>query len=138
VTPQKNNVVKILIGLLVFLSVVLRFMSLPYSNRDMIIHNLRWYETLNQQGIDKALATNFANYTPPYTYFVALATLTHDFIPPLTALKIIPTCFDLLGAFFIYKIVKLKYPQGNMPHLAAAIYFAAPTILLNSAYWGTG
>jgi len=136
VTPQKNNVVKILIGLLVLLSVTLRFMSLPYSNRDMIIHNLRWYETLNQQGIDKALATNFANYTPPYTYFIALATLTHNFIPPLTAIKIIPICFDLLGAFFIYKIVKLKYQQGNLSHLAAAIYFAAPTILLNSAYWG--
>ncbi len=134
--PQKNKPIKIFIILLIFLSVVLRLLALPYSNRDMTIHNLQWYKTLRQQGVEKALATNFANYTPPYTYFVALATLTDSFIPPLTALKIIPTCFDLLGAFFIYKIIKLKYPQGNMPHLAAAIYFAAPTILLNSTYWG--
>jgi Gpi18-like mannosyltransferase len=135
-TFKKNNTVKLVIILLFLVSSILRFMSLPFSNRDMVLHNLRWYRVLSQNGIGKALATNFANYTPPYTYLVALATLTHDFIPPLTAIKLIPICSDLLGAFCIHKIVRLKYPQGNLSYLAAAIYFTTPTIIFNSAYWG--
>ena len=102
----------------------------------MAVYNLLWYQTLYQKGIGEALATSFSNYTPPYTYFLALATLTHDLIPPLVAIKLIPIFFDLLGAFYIYKIVKLKYQQGDIPYLGAAVYFAAPTIILNSAYWG--
>jgi|GEM_PF-3908509 len=53
--PQKNKVVKIVIVLLVFLSVVLRLLALPYSNRDMTIHNLQWYQALLQKGLGNAL-----------------------------------------------------------------------------------
>jgi hypothetical protein len=53
----------------------------------MALYNLLWYQALYQKGIDGALATNFSNYTPPYTYFLALATFTHDLIPPLVAIK---------------------------------------------------
>ena len=102
----------------------------------MAVYNLFWYQTLFEKGIGEALATNFSNYTPPYTYFLALATLTHNFIPPLIAIKLIPICFDMLGAFYVYKIIKLKNQHGNIPYLAAAIYFAAPTVILNSSYWG--
>ncbi len=135
-TVQKNNAIKILIILLVLASAVLRFISIPNSNQDMVVYNLRWYEELSQKGIGKTLGTNFSNYAPPYTYLLAIATFTRGLIPPLTAIKLIPIGFDLLGAYFIYKIVKLKYQQGYFPKLAAAIYFAAPTVILNSAYWG--
>ncbi len=133
---SKNNTLKITAILLIFLSVALRVISIPHSNHDMVVYNLLWYQTLYQKGIGEALATNFSNYTPPYTYFLALATLAQGLIPPLTAIKLIPICFDLLGAFYIYKIVKLKYQHGDIPYFAAAIYFTAPTVILNSAYWG--
>jgi Gpi18-like mannosyltransferase len=136
VVSSKNNTLKITALLLIFLSVVLRVISIPHSNHDMVVYNLLWHQTLYQKGIGETLATNFSNYTPPYTYFLALATLTHGLIPPLTAIKLIPICFDILGAFYIYKIVKLKYQDGDIPYLAAAIYFTAPTVILNSAYWG--
>jgi Gpi18-like mannosyltransferase len=135
-TSTKFPFLKITVILLFVLSVTLRIIAVPHSNQDMTAYNLLWYQVLYQKGIGKALATNFSNYTPPYTYFLALATLTHDFIPPLVAIKLIPICFDLLGAFYVYKIVKLKYQQGDMSCLAAAVYFTAPTIILNSAYWG--
>ena len=133
---QKNNAIKTLIILLVLASVVLRFISIPNSNQDMVVYNLRWYEELSQKGIGEALGTNFSNYAPPYTYLLAIATFTRGLIAPLTAIKLIPIGFDLLGAYFIYKIVKLKYQQGYFPQLAAVIYFATPTVILNSAYWG--
>jgi Gpi18-like mannosyltransferase len=130
--PQKVTTI-----LLIVLSLTLRVISIssPRSNIDMDGY-LLWYQTLYQQGIGKTLATDFSIYAPPYTYFLALATLTHDFIPPITAIKLIPTCFDLLGAVYVYKIVKLKYQQGDIPYLASAVYFTAPTIILNSAYLG--
>jgi Gpi18-like mannosyltransferase len=136
VTFAKRHTLKITALLLAMTSVALRIAAIPITNRDMFRFNIVWYKTLYKQGIAPALATNFANYTPPYTYFLALATFTRDFISPLTAIKLIPTCFDLLGAFLIYKIVKLKFQQGDMPLLAAAIYFIAPTVMINSSYWG--
>ena len=134
--PQKTNAITLTIILLMLASVAFRVLAIPHSNRDMAVYNLRWYQELSQNGIGEALRTDFSNYAPPYTYLLALATLTRDFIPPLTAIKLIPIFFDLLGAYFIYKIVKLKHPQGNLSMLAAAIYLAAPTVVLNSAYWG--
>ena len=134
-SPKDNNL-KIVTQLLILASLILRVIFIPHSNHDMAVYNLFWYQTLFEKGISEALATNFSNYTPLYTYFLALATLTHNFIPPLIAIKLIPICFDVLGAFYVYKIIKLKYPHGNIPYLAAAIYFAAPTVILNSSYWG--
>lgn len=131
-----NNLKKTLIVLLVLVSIFFRVISIPHTNYDMTAHNVPWYLYLDDQGIARALGTEFADYTPPYTYFLALATFTRDWIPPLTAIKIIPMCFDVLGAFLVYKIVKLKFKQGNTPALAAALYFAAPTVFLNSANWG--
>lgn len=136
VTNLNNNKLKILTILLVLLSISLRVIAVPNSNYDLATYNLPWYQILYQHGIGKTLATDFSNYSPPYTYFLALATLTHNFLPPLIALKLIPICFDIIGAFYIYKIVQLKYLQSNIPYLAAAIYFTAPTVILNSAYWG--
>jgi Gpi18-like mannosyltransferase len=135
-TFNKDNLTKNLIILLIFLSLTFRIICIPHTNYDMIVHNVPWYMTLYQEGIIKSMATEFANYSPPYTYFLALATFTHDFIPPLTAIKLIPMCFDVLGTFLIYKIVRLKFQKGPMPGLAAAIYFTLPTVILNSASWG--
>jgi Gpi18-like mannosyltransferase len=137
VTSLKNNALKITAILLIFLSVALRVISIPHSNRDMVVYNLLWYQTLYQKGIGEALATNFSNYTPPYTYFLTLATLTHDFIPPLVAIKLIPICFDFLGAFYTYKIIKLKYQQGDALSCGGGLFHGSKCHL-NSAYWGHG
>ncbi len=132
----KEKPAKILITLLFLLAVIFRIICIPHTNYDMTAHNVPWYMTLYQDGIVKSMATEFANYSPPYTYFLALATFTHDFIPPLTAIKLIPIFFDVLGSFFVYRIIKLKFAQGPAPLLAASIYLAAPTVILNSASWG--
>jgi Gpi18-like mannosyltransferase len=132
-----NNRLKIFITtLLILISVVFRILSIPHSNLDMDTYNLQWYQELSEKGIQETLGKNFTNYTPPYTYLLSLATLTRDFLAPLTAIKFIPICFDLFGAFLIYKIVKLNYQSGENPKLAAAIYFSAPSVILNSSFWG--
>ena len=120
-----------------FVTVLLiRFTFFPYSNGDMQGFNLIWYRTLATEGVLDTLGTNFANYTPPYTYLVALATLTKGFFAPLTALKLIPTCFDILNAWIVFHITRIRYPHGSIPLLAATVFFSAPTVMLNSSYWG--
>jgi Gpi18-like mannosyltransferase len=135
-TLSKQNTIKLTIILLVLISVTLRILSIPSWNWDMTEHNVPWYMTLRNDGIPAALGTRFADYAPPYTYFLALVTFTYGLIQPLYAIKLIPIFFDVLGAVFVYKLVKLKYEQGLLPALAAAIYFTAPSIILNSAHWG--
>jgi len=134
-TAQKNKYIIIISLLLAAFAIFFRTSYLNQANNDMTVYNLPWYHTLAEQGIANALATDFTNYNPPYTYLLALATLTRSFLSPLIAIKLIPTFFDLFGAFLIYKITRLKY-QKVTSFLAATVYFSAPSIMLNSSYWG--
>lgn len=122
--------------MLVSASILIRFYVFPFSNSDMRNYNLNWYNTLVENGALSTLGTNFTNYSPPYTYILALASLTKNFIPPLISLKLIPTFFDIFGMYLVFKIVRIKYSTGNFPYLAASLYFSAPTVILNSSYWG--
>ncbi|GAB1469176.1 hypothetical protein MASR2M66_00520 [Chloroflexota bacterium] len=121
---------------LVTASVTVRVLAFPYSNQDLDTFNLIWYQTILSQGAASALGTTFTNYSPPYSYLLVLASLLHPIFEPLTVLKLIPTLFDIFTAGLVYKIVRLKFKQRHLPILALALYFAAPTIVLNSALWG--
>lgn len=122
--------------MLVSASILIRFYVFPFSNSDMRNYNLNWYNTIAENGVLSTLGTNFTNYSPPYTYLLALASLTKNFIPPLISLKLISTLFDIFGMYLVFKIVRIKYSTGNFPYLAASLYFSAPTVILNSSYWG--
>jgi Gpi18-like mannosyltransferase len=63
-------------------------------------------------------------------------TLTKSVIPKIVAIKLIPILFDLVNAFLIFKILRLKYLAGKIPYLGAAAFLLAPTVVMNSALWG--
>ncbi len=123
-------------AIIVALSVVARIAFRGVVTSDLDVFVLRWYAKFQQLGIGVGLGKDFYNYSPPYMYLVALSTLTSRFTSAVTAIKLISTAFDVFAAFVIYKIVRLRFPQGYLPHLAAAILFAAPTIIANTAIWG--
>ncbi|HET7143273.1 MAG TPA: glycosyltransferase 87 family protein, partial [Anaerolineales bacterium] len=75
-------------------------------------------------------------YTPPYLYLLWVATWTRTLLPEITAIKLLSILFDAGNAVCIYKISRIKYPEGALPFLGAAVFFALPTIILNSAWWG--
>ena len=103
---------------------------------DMHDFLLPWYDYIQSKGILRAMGNNFSNYTPPYTYLLALMTLTSSFIPKAVAIKVISICADFVNAFLVYKIVRLKYPYDLAPLWAAGAFLCLPTILINSAFWG--
>ncbi len=122
--------------LLVALSVGIRIATRGVITSDLDFHILPWYAKLQKHGPLVGLGKDFYNYTPPYLYLLALATLTSSFLHPVIAVKLISTAFDLYAAYVIFRIVRLKYARGYLPHLAAAIFFAAPTVVANSGIWG--
>jgi Gpi18-like mannosyltransferase len=107
-----------------------------FLNSDLDFHILPWYAKLQKHGPLVGLGKDFYNYTPPYVYLLALATLTSSLVAPVTAVKLIAMAFDVFAAVMVFKIVRLHRGQGFLPHLAAAAFFAAPTVVANSGVWG--
>ncbi len=118
------------------ISAYVRFALRAVVTTDLDFHILQWYTKLQRLGPLNGLGRDFYNYTPAYVYLLALATLTSGFISAVSAVKFISIAFDVYCAFVIYRIVRLEYKQGFLPHLAAAIFLAAPTIIANSSAWG--
>ncbi len=129
-----NSLNYILIGMLIVLGVFVRVMGLQTLNVDTDNYLIPWYDYIIKHGILTSLGDNFTNYTPPYTYFLALMTATP--LPKITAIKLIPIIMDIINSVIIYKIVNYKYPIGLLAWWAAAIFWCLPTVIMNSAYWG--
>jgi Gpi18-like mannosyltransferase len=93
-----------------------------------------WYSQL-ATGL-ASFQSEFSNYSPPYLYLLWLVTLMRTMLPEMVGIKLIPILFDIGNAFWVYKILRVKYPQGRVPLLGAASFFVLPTIILNGAWWG--
>ena len=126
----------VLAAILVLFSLYFRYVTRAMTNTDMEAKILVWYAKLQRHGPLVGLGKDFYNYTPPYLYLLSLATLTSSLVAPLTSVKIIALIFDVYCAFMIFRLLRLGRPQGDLPVLAAAGFFAGPTWLVNSAIWG--
>ncbi len=51
-------------------------------------------------------------------------------------IKLLPIAFDFIAAFFVYKLVRLRYRTGVAPWLASLAVLFAPTVVLNGSFWG--
>jgi Gpi18-like mannosyltransferase len=118
---------------IVVLAVVVRVELFPFQSNDYRVFVAQWYDFIAANGGFSALRFQFANYNVPYLYLITL--LTYLPVPALAGVKIISVLFDLLLAFFTYRLVALKYPRGWMPFLAAAAVSLLPTVVTNGAMW---
>jgi Gpi18-like mannosyltransferase len=105
-------------------------------NEDMDVFR-SWLDVLQQQGARAFLEAEFrTNYTPLYLY----ALIAGNAVLPDSADELIikwaPMALDAVTAFFAYRIVRLRRPEGWLPAAAFAAVLLAPTVVLNSAYWG--
>ena len=121
--------------LLFIIGIVLRGMALPAVSVDMQWFLIPWYDFLKTHGA-QGLGMNFSNYTPPYLYLLWLATLTSHHLSPVTSIKFISIFADAVNTILVYRIVRLKYPTGSNPLVASALFWALPSIMLNSSLWG--
>ena len=118
------------------ISIFLRVQYNSWASGDMTSFLIRWYNQLDDHGIFISLGRKFSNYTPPYLYLMALATLTSGILSKVAAIKLISIIFDVYAAWIVFRIIRLRYPDGFMPYFAGSVYFSLPTILINSSVWG--
>jgi Gpi18-like mannosyltransferase len=67
-----------------------------------------------------------------------MVVLTYLPVSPLVGIKAFSVFFEMVIAFFTYRIVALKYPSFWTPFIAALIAFLLPTVVINGAMWAQG
>jgi Gpi18-like mannosyltransferase len=129
---------------LLLLAILIRLACVPNRSYDYMSFLDPWYQIIQQNGGLSALKHSFADYTPAYLYWLVIASGPLAWLPKLFSIKLLPMAVDFLCAFFVYKLVQLKYPNDdltparlrNRPIIAFFTVLLAPTIPLNSALWG--
>jgi len=127
------DAIAILIGLA--LAVAVRVPLLAFKSSDFFNSLRPWYVTIHDLGFH-AFATDFTTYNPPYLYQLYLIARFFPDVSNLLAIKIPSLITDFVCAYFVYKIVALRYPRQAFPVFAAFIFLFTPTVVLNSAFWG--
>jgi Gpi18-like mannosyltransferase len=125
-----------LIGLALALlaALALRLALFSQTNGDLRFFLIPWYDYIRSHGGWRALADNFSNYSPPYTYFLVLLTYL-PFIPRVIGIKLVSIIFDFVLAYAIGRIIYLKY-GARAGWAAALLALFTPSIFLVSAAWG--
>jgi len=115
---------------------LLRYSLRNFQNDDYYYYTRPWYDFIRENGGIRALKYPFSNYTPPYLYLMVIAETLFSGLPKIFAIKLISIIFDFIASFFVYRIVRLRYPQGKVPMIAALSFLFLPTVFINSAFWG--
>jgi Gpi18-like mannosyltransferase len=115
---------------------IVRALLVHGSNEDMDVFRT-WLAVLQEHGAGELLQTEFrTNYTPLYLYGLVAGNAVLPAGADELIIKWAPMAFDWVSAFFAYRIVRLRYADGLRPALAFATVLLAPTVVLNSSYWG--
>ncbi len=120
----------------VIMAIILRLICVPNKSWDYKGCLSPWYDFIIENGGFSALKHTFADYTPPYLYWLVICATLLSPIPKILAIKLFAMITDFICAFFVYKIVELKYGNGKMPTLAFLAVILTPTVIYNSALWG--
>lgn len=127
------NILVIAAGLI--LAILIRYSLLEYKSPDYLGKVSHWYNFIRSNGFS-AFATNFSNYNPPYLYLFYLVIRSDPDLPTVIGAKIPGLICDFICAYYVYRIVKVKNTNSMTPLIAAVAVLFAPTVILNSAYWG--
>jgi len=117
------------------ITVSLRAFLLDFKSPDYFDYTKVWYGALKANGFS-AFGTPFSNYNLPYLYLLYAVIRFFPDIPAVIAIKMPSLVADYLAAFFVFRILKLKFKSPFIPLLSAFSALIAPTIVLNSSFWG--
>jgi Gpi18-like mannosyltransferase len=117
----------------VVIAIAARVALFGHESFDYRVFFKDWYEFISTHGGFSALKHDFSDYNVPYLYLITL--LTYLPIPALAGIKLISVAFDLVLAYFTYRIVGLRHPGSRFPAVAALIVLFLPTVATNSGMW---
>ena len=116
------------------LALALRYTLRNFSSQDYSYYLKAWYQTIKELGFS-ALGQNFSNYTPPFLYMLYIVSKILPNIATVTAVKLPSILCDFICAWYVYRIVRVKYEQGPIPIFAYLAILFTPTVVLNGAVW---
>ncbi|MCC5606304.1 hypothetical protein LC612_05755 [Nostoc sp. CHAB 5834] len=120
----------------IILAVLIRLIFVPNVSLDYKYFLEPWYDFIASHGGFSALKYSFADYTPPYLYWILISATLLSGLPKIFAIKLFAMTVDFFCAFLTYKIVRLKYPEGRMPNFAFLAVIFSPSVICNSVIWG--
>ena len=96
-------------------ALLLRATLLDGENDDTVLFT-RWLDFLQENGAAELLRHEFrTSYTPVYLYQLIAADAVFPSDAGLLIVKVFPIVFDVVCAFLVYKLVRLRRPQGWLP-----------------------
>ena len=136
IPTKKTAVIALAAALALALSLLARYFLLPFVSGDWTQFYRPWMDFISLMGHFAALKYDFSQQNYPYLYLLATASL-FDTVPDLIKVKGISIVFDYVMGFFVYRIVRLKYPEGGIVPIAAGLAtICLPTVVLNGSAWG--
>ena len=113
-----------------------RYPLLDYESGDFFVYLRPWYDFITHNGHFAALRHDFSNYSPPYLYLLTIFSLLAPSMVQLLAIKVVSLVFDLTLAWYVFRVVGLKYRESaTVPILAGIAALLFPTAVVNSAMW---
>ena len=128
-----GKILLVLIGL--GLALVLRASLLDFKSADYFQYTKVWYLTIKSGGFS-AFGRAFSNYNLPYLYLLYVVIRFVPDVPAEIAVKIPSLVADVVSAWFVYRLVRIKYSASGLSLLGGLVTLFAPTVVLNSAFWG--
>lgn len=105
-----------------------------YASGDYNTFLKNWIARLGEyDGLD-GLKASIGDYTMPYRYFLLILSKIGG--NNVILIKMFSLCADILGSYYIMKIVEMKSRATAVRIFAFILPLLAPTAFLNSAMWG--
>ena len=118
----------------VALALILRFSLRTFESQDYLNFFRGWYTNIKAHGF-VSLGEGISNYTPLYFYMLYGISIFLPKVATVTAVKLPSIACDFICAWYVYRIVRLKYVNGPVPIFAFFAILFAPTVILNSSAW---
>ena len=112
IATKKRAAIALAAAPVLALTLLARYFLLPFESGDWTSSISPWLEFISRNGGFAALKYEFSDHNVPYLYLLATASW-FDAIPHLIKGKGISMVFDYVMAFFVYRIVRLKYAGGG-------------------------
>ena len=117
---------------LIFIGLAIKLILLHVSTGDYVGFLNPWIIFIKTHGYASSLKYNFYDYTPSYIYILIIIAKTG--LNPLYLIKFISILFEYSAAFYVGKIVNLKYHSTKFLLISFAVIPLLPTVILNSSY----
>ena len=123
----------LLLAALAGLAVLARRAGWFLKTNDMTIF-MQWVQQMQDAGGWRGIGREIGNYNAPFLYLLAAVIYLPGSL--MVKIKAIFVLFDVLLAFFTYKIVALRFEDRRVPAAAALAMVLLPTVVINASWYG--